>query len=371
LVTPDIGLALSGGGSRAAAFHLGCLRALSDRGLLPRVRVLSGISGGAVLGALYAYGPTQFADFDTQAVDLLRGGLHLAIARRLVFSRRLGQALLANLSLPPAALAEVAARRLGRTPAPRVRRVNRTTAFADVLAAQRFGETTMQQVTHPGLDVVLSACDLATGGAVRFGSAVSSCSRLGDLVDPVRVADAVAASAAFPAVLPALERRVAIRGRDGTVTDHVLLLTDGGVYDNLGTSVLEPGRDPTFTSHVYNVKYVIACDAGPGPGRVRTPHVWPTRMRRVVEIMHNRAQHGGRSALFTAKENGTLGGMVYVYLGMLDQRIPVPAAGLVPRSAVAGYPTNFAAMDNRSLTALTTRGEQLTRLLVSHYCPDL
>lgn len=108
-MTRDIGLALSGGGSRAAAFHLGCLRALSDRGLLPRVRVLSGISGGALLGALYAYGPKQFAEFDAEATELLRGGLQLAIARRLLFSRRLGQALLANLSLPPAAVAEAAA----------------------------------------------------------------------------------------------------------------------------------------------------------------------------------------------------------------------------------------------------------------------
>lgn len=370
-MTRDIGVALSGGGSRAAAFHLGCLRALSDRGLLARVRVLSGVSGGALLGALYAYGPEQFGDFDAEAVELLRNGLQLAIARRLLFSRRLGQALLANLSLPPAAVANAVARRRGRNPNPRIRHVNRTTAFADVLATQQFGETTMQQVTHTGLDVVLSACDLATGGAVRFGSAVSSCSRLGDLVEPVRVADAVAASSAFPALLPALERRMAIRGRDGAVTDHVLLLTDGGVYDNLGTSVLEPGRDPSFTSHVYDVKYVIACDAGPGPGRIHSPHIWPTRMKRVVDIMHARAQHGGRSALFTARENATLRGMVYVYLGMLDQRLPVPAAGLVPRSAVARYPTNFAAMDGRSLTALTTRGEQLTRLLVNYYCPDL
>jgi NTE family protein len=333
--------------------------------------VLSGISGGALLGALYAYGPKQFSDFDAEATELLRGGLQLAIARRLLFSRRLGQAMLANLSLPPAAVAEATVRRLGRTPNPRMRRVNRTTAFADVLAAQRFGDTTLQLVTHPGLDVVLTACDLATGGAVRFGSAVSSCSRLGDLVDPVRVADAVAASAAFPVLLPALERRAAIRSRDGTITDHVLLLTDGGVYDNLGTSVLEPGRNPSFTSHVYDVKYVIACDAGPGPGRVYSPHIWPWRMKRVVEIMHDRAQHGGRSALFTARQNAALDGMAYVYLGMLDERLPMPAAGLVPRSAVARYPTNFAAMDSQSLTALTTRGEQLTRLLVSYYCPDL
>jgi NTE family protein len=94
-------------------------------------------------------------------------------------------------------------------------------------------------------------------------------------------------------------------------------------------------------------------------------------MKRVVDIMHSRAQHGGRTPLFAAKENGKLDGMVYVYLGMIDQRLPVPVADLVPRSAVADYPTNFSAMDDRSLTALTTRGEQLTRLLISHYCPDL
>src|SRR5690242_16215986 len=157
---------------------------------------------------MYAYGPERFDDFDAEAVELLRNGLQMAIARRLLFSRRLTQALLSSLSLPPTALAGAVAHRLGRNPSPRIRHVNRTTAFADVL----------------------TACDLATGSAVRFGSAVSSCSPLGDLIEPVRVADAVAASAAFPALLPALERRTLIRGRDGTVTNHMLLLTDGGVY---------------------------------------------------------------------------------------------------------------------------------------------
>ena len=52
-----IGLALSGGGSRAMAFHLGCLRALNDLGLLERVGVLSTISGGSLIGAYYAYTP--------------------------------------------------------------------------------------------------------------------------------------------------------------------------------------------------------------------------------------------------------------------------------------------------------------------------
>jgi hypothetical protein len=51
----DVGLALSGGGFRALAFHLGCLRALNDRGVLERVFVVSGVSGGSLAAALYAY----------------------------------------------------------------------------------------------------------------------------------------------------------------------------------------------------------------------------------------------------------------------------------------------------------------------------
>ena len=51
---PRIGLALSGGGSRAIAFHLGCLRALHDLGILRNVQTLSTVSGGSVVGTLYA-----------------------------------------------------------------------------------------------------------------------------------------------------------------------------------------------------------------------------------------------------------------------------------------------------------------------------
>jgi len=41
---PMIALALSGGGSRAIAFHLGCLRALNERGVLQKVSVISAVS---------------------------------------------------------------------------------------------------------------------------------------------------------------------------------------------------------------------------------------------------------------------------------------------------------------------------------------
>src|SRR5258708_21756197 len=56
-----------------------------------------------------------------------------------------------------------------------LRQVNRTTAFVDVLDEKVFGGRTMQQISHAGLDVVLTACDLGTGGAVRFGSRTSAC----------------------------------------------------------------------------------------------------------------------------------------------------------------------------------------------------
>ena len=48
---PLVGLALSGGGIRSAAFNMGVLQTLSFRGLLPRVDYLSTVSGGGYVGA--------------------------------------------------------------------------------------------------------------------------------------------------------------------------------------------------------------------------------------------------------------------------------------------------------------------------------
>ena len=83
-----IGLALSGGGSRAIAFHLGCLRALHDRSVLKRIRVISGVSGGAVIAAMYAYSNEDFAQFDARVVTTLRAGFNNAIVRQF-FSPRM------------------------------------------------------------------------------------------------------------------------------------------------------------------------------------------------------------------------------------------------------------------------------------------
>ncbi len=48
-----LGLALSGGGFRASFFHLGVLAQMAMQGLLRRVEVISTVSGGSIIGALY------------------------------------------------------------------------------------------------------------------------------------------------------------------------------------------------------------------------------------------------------------------------------------------------------------------------------
>ncbi|WP_415940108.1 patatin-like phospholipase family protein [Streptomyces sp. 039-1] len=360
-MTRTLGLALSGGGSRAAAFHLGCLRALNDRDLLDRIQVVSGISGGSLLAALWAYGPKDFSDFDTRTTDLLRSGLQLDIARQ---------------AFKPSAAARnlTAAARAGTrhlfTHTAQVtvaRPANRTDALAAVLAHKAFGTTTLADVTHPGLDIVLTATDLATTNAVRFGSTRSGCSRYGTITEPVHVATAVAASAAYPALLPALERTFTFQRSSGQREQHTVLLTDGGVYDNLGLSVLEPGRSPHHTQHVYDVPFIIACDAGLGELALKAPHFMLGRLNRSFVTVHRKAQDSARARLHEWAASGRIDGFALAYLGMKDDRLPAPPADLVPRSAVASYPTNFAAMNRSDFDAITTRGEQLMRTVLPMY----
>ncbi len=49
-----VGLALSGGGFRAAFYHVGVLAGLADDGRLRQVEVISAVSGGSIVAALYA-----------------------------------------------------------------------------------------------------------------------------------------------------------------------------------------------------------------------------------------------------------------------------------------------------------------------------
>ena len=48
-----VGLALSGGGFRAALFHIGVLARLAELDMLRHVEVISSVSGGSILAAYY------------------------------------------------------------------------------------------------------------------------------------------------------------------------------------------------------------------------------------------------------------------------------------------------------------------------------
>ncbi|WP_282037338.1 patatin-like phospholipase family protein [Saccharicrinis aurantiacus] len=61
-----IGIALSGGGFRAAAFHLGTLRKLNQMGILDKVDVISTVSGGSIVGAAYTLNKDNFESFEKE-----------------------------------------------------------------------------------------------------------------------------------------------------------------------------------------------------------------------------------------------------------------------------------------------------------------
>jgi len=358
VTAPTVGLTLSGGGFRATAFGLGCLRALHDTGVLDKVTVVSGVSGGSLLTALWAYGPDDFNKFDRTTTELLRSGLQADLTRRVLGPSGLVRSTSSAIGsvLPDSA----------RTDRP----YNRTDALRTLLATRLFGDRLVSDPTRPGLATVLNATDLITSRAVRFGSKNSSSSQHGTITDPVTVAEAVAASAAFPLLLPAVERTYAFE-RNGSVSRIKVNLTDGGVYDNLGLSVLDPTRSPDHTRHVYRCDYVVACDAGRQEKGQSGARLLPLRLKRSFDITYRKTQDASRSSLHAAGAAGHLDGFVHAYLGQQDRRLPMPVADLVPLTRVNDYPTNFRAMTQDDLNAVSARGEQLVRALLAHYCPRL
>ena len=381
----DVALALSGGGFRAVAFHLGCLRALRDRGLLDRVNLISAASGGALLAAMYGYSAEGFDEFDARVMELLRSGITPRVVRRAVFSRRAGQALATGMTAGVVALSALGSRSiagilsmtgaLSRTrrrsfdrlgPAfPRTH--SRTTAFADVLRSV-LGTARMGDLARTELDIIINATELRTGTAFRFGNRECGSWRLGYVQgNDIEVAEAVAASAAYPILLPAIDRHFELVGRDGNVRRERVVLSDGGIYDNLATSALEPDRDPEISFNVFSSRIVVSCDAGQGGGLTRPPYLWPERVAAAASTTHRRSQNSARSKLFALERSGELDALVTAFLGMSDSSIPYAPADLVPRDSAVSYPTDFSSMTQEDIEMLSARGEQIMGRLAAYY----
>ena len=87
--THRLGLALSGGGFRAALFHLGVIRFLREADLLRQVTHITSVSGGSVIGAhlalnweRYCGTPDEFQQASAEVIRFLQMDVRNRIVRR-------------------------------------------------------------------------------------------------------------------------------------------------------------------------------------------------------------------------------------------------------------------------------------------------
>jgi NTE family protein len=216
---PGTALCLSGGGYRAMLFHLGAIWRLYDSGLLQSVKRISSVSGGSITAAVLAlswrhlsFDPSSLtSDFLPKVVAPIR-----ALARRTI---DVG-AVVWGLILPG--------------------RVSERTA--ELYDKHLFNGATLQDIPDTPR-FVINAINVQSGALWRFMKPYMRDYRVGEVRNPnIKLSQAVAASAAFPPVLSPVVMRLdanAFTPKSGydlqrpSFTTRVVL-TDGGVYDNLG-----------------------------------------------------------------------------------------------------------------------------------------
>jgi NTE family protein len=217
-----IGLALSGGGFRAAAFHLGVFRKLHELGLLWKLDLINCVSGGSIAGAFLA---SRWRD--DGALDALETYLR---TKSIAVSSVVG------------GLLDPFNSRLDK--------------LAGTYERDLFGDRTLGAL-QGGPRLYLNATNLATGNMFFFVTGGGGAAEMGEWelgtcsAHQFLLSRAVAASSAFPPVFPPL--RIGPAEYPAADVEYVCL-TDGGVYDNLGVNPLLRRRNA--------LDYVIVSDAG-------------------------------------------------------------------------------------------------------------
>ena len=281
---PGIGLALSGGGFRAMLFHAGALLRLNELGLLAKVSRISSVSGGSIaagyLGASWQrLGPADaqgvFSDFRAKFVEPV---VRFSGERIDVVDALTGL-------LPWTSAAEEVAKSYQRL----------------------MGSGTLQGLPDTPR-FVFCATNLQTGVLWRFSKPYAGDYIVGRIDRPTtRIAEAVAASSAFPPVLSPMVLRVLASSFRPWPNDNPTLpaselaafraqviLTDGGVYDNHG---MEPIVKRYMT--------VFVSDGGAPFGRSGNPPVdWISQLRRVLEVTDNQVRALRRRDLIARLREG-------------------------------------------------------------------
>lgn len=261
---PGTALCLSGGGYRAMLFHAGALWRLHELDLLQKIERISSVSGGSITAGVLATrwkelfkNGTTSKDFESIVVRPIR-----SLASRTIDVR----AFIGGLLGPGNAGDRIAA------------------SYRNHL----FGTDTLQQLPdRPRF--IFNATSVQSGVLCRFSKPYLWDYKIGKIEKPeIEVAVAVAASSAFPPVLSPvileLHPKQFVPGSgDGLELAEYqrrLILTDGGVYDNLGL-------ETAWKSY----QTILVSDAGSGFAGIPRPGTdWFRHMFRVLITIDNQVR---------------------------------------------------------------------------------
>ena len=242
---PRRGLAfcMSGGGDRAALFHLGALRRMNELGILSKIDTFTSVSGGSIMAAQLATFMQSATREPGKPIEGFEEGVAKPMRRFAAADPRTGAALARlkpNKWFTPGAQSEALAAAYAQGPAPgRLEDLPDTPRFVFLASDMRFRDQWVFDT-----------------GKRRVGSSAAGYGPLGTWT----LAQAVAASSCVPgafSVVKAKQEPSSLTGGSYTERDRDKLvreidLSDGGMFDNLGV-------EPVWQDH----QTVLVSDAAP------------------------------------------------------------------------------------------------------------
>lgn len=345
-----IGLCLSGGGFRAAVFHLGALIRLNEAALLPHIARISSVSGGSITAACLGL---RWKDllFDqrgrAQALQVIIDQIREMASTNVDAGAIIGGILL------PGSISE---------------------RVAESYDAVLFHGATLAELPDDtkGPRFVLNATNVQTGALWRFSKPYMGDYRVGLVENPkVPLAIAVAASSAFPPVLSplALDIKSSTQWIDGDdlrqreFRQHVVL-SDGGVYDNLGLETV-----------IQRYRSVLVSDAGQKISPEADPdHDWARHAIRILDIVDNQVRSLRKRALIDSYQRKDQAGCYWgIRSHFGDYAVPTDPLNCAGRDAsyLAAIPTRLQAMPKDQQERLINWGYAVTdAALRKHFAAD-
>ena len=262
---PGIGLCLSGGGYRAMLFHLGALWRLNELGQLPKLSRVSSVSGGSIIAALLGL-KWSGLDFDGQGVAQSFGTEVVEPIRRLARH---------TIDMDSVVLGPILPGSIGD----RVAKAYRKHLFSD---------STLQDLPDSPR-FVINSTNVQSGALWRFMKPYMRDYRVGEVRNPdVELAVAVAASSAFPPFLSPVTLDLDSNtftpksGMDLQVEPYTseVVLTDGGVYDNLGLETVWKRYETVLVSD----------GGGKMDPEAEPKRDWARHARRIMDLVDNQVR---------------------------------------------------------------------------------